>query len=122
MATGACEFCPYEYIGSKAMVLLAIHDHERDEHGVGRVDNPAPSMVDCQQPKSDTTEEHMSKETDQVVDTNLYGAFAIGKETPNYRRLEAKSMDNGDMFGSLYILPESLPEGATKVFVTVSFE
>ena len=52
----------------------------------------------------------------------LSGEFAIGKETPNYRRLEAKSMDNGDMFGSLYILPESLPEGATKVFVTVSFE
>ncbi len=120
MATGACEYCQYEANGSRNHVLMAVRVHEYSEHGVVDVDTTNLDVVDCPQPKSDTTEEHMTK-TNESKGT-LSGEFAIGKETPNYRRLEAKSMDNGDMFGSLYILPESLPEGATKVFVTVSFE
>jgi len=121
MPTGACEFCDYEHTADKAVTVLnMLRVHTADVHGL-RLDGLAQSMVSSKRPKSNQVEEHMTEAT-KIKGAALTGSFTVGKETANYRRLESKAMGDGDMFGSLYILPASLPEGATKVNVTVSFE
>ena len=52
----------------------------------------------------------------------LTTTMELGKDTPNYKRLERKSMGDGAAFGSLYVDPSGIPEGATRAIVTIRYE
>ena len=60
-------------------------------------------------------------ESPMVTVTTLTGEFVINKETDNCYRMAALDKSS-DVFGSLYIRKEALPQGAVGAIVTVDFK